>query len=276
MEDNLLTPIAKGLRYLEYRGWTELIDPRWTIDVKEELEKSGLEFTEDEILEICQLCLSPHPDWNTKERLTIIDWPTLQEQIFNAIRFDGFTKHTLELIDNYTSDILNGRTNFTQFNLQEHAGICSADSVLIGAYTIACYARTSFSSSYYAAKGERSPTNWEIDEAQEKYVQQWAEAKNLWFPNSKTILSVSFGPMIAQGAEAKVYYKAGETSVIKERTSIYSTLVRAFEAIILHNTLFVGGGKELSFNKFYDTINTNWGFGLLINKNIGRMHILQI
>ena len=44
--------------------------------------------------------------------------------------------------------------------------------------------------------------------------------------------------MIAKGAEAKVYYKAGDTSVIKERTSIYSTLDKALEAIVLHNALF--------------------------------------
>lgn len=44
--------------------------------------------------------------------------------------------------------------------------------------------------------------------------------------------------MIAQGAEAKVYYKPGDTSVIKERCSIYSTLEKALEAIVLHNALF--------------------------------------
>jgi len=44
--------------------------------------------------------------------------------------------------------------------------------------------------------------------------------------------------MIAKGAEAKVYYKSGDTSVIKERTSIYATLGKAMEAIVLHNALF--------------------------------------
>ena len=44
--------------------------------------------------------------------------------------------------------------------------------------------------------------------------------------------------MIAQGAEAKVYYKDGDTSVVKVRTSIYATLSRALESIVLHNTLF--------------------------------------
>ena len=44
--------------------------------------------------------------------------------------------------------------------------------------------------------------------------------------------------MIAQGAEAKVYYSYGNTSVVKERTSIYSTWQKALDAIVLHNYLF--------------------------------------
>ncbi|MCQ2351430.1 MAG: hypothetical protein MJ003_05585 [Paludibacteraceae bacterium] len=42
-------------------------------------------------------------------------------------------------------------------------------------------------------------------EKQEALVQQWAEAKYLWIPNSEQILVKSFGSKIAQGAEAKVY-----------------------------------------------------------------------
>ena len=44
--------------------------------------------------------------------------------------------------------------------------------------------------------------------------------------------------MIAQGAEAKVYYRDGDSSVVKERTSIYSTTQKALDAIVLHNYLF--------------------------------------
>lgn len=36
--------------------------------------------------------------------------------------------------------------------------------------------------------------------------------------------------MIAQGAEAKVYYSDGNTSVVKERTSIYSTWQNTLDA----------------------------------------------
>ena len=67
---------------------------------------------------------------------------------------------------------------------------------------------------------------------------QWAKAANLWEDDSEQILTEEFGPKIAQGAEAKVYYKEGNTSVVKERTSIYSTWQKALDAIVLHNCLF--------------------------------------
>ena len=69
-------------------------------------------------------------------------------------------------------------------------------------------------------------------------VQQWAEAKGCWFPHAEQDIESEYGTMIAEGAEAKVYYKEGDTSVIKIRTSIYATLGRALESIVLHNTLF--------------------------------------
>ena len=162
----------------------------------------------------------------------------LQDQINTSIKHDGFSKHTLKLIDDLTNDILNGRTNLTRFNQQEHAGLCTAGAPLIGAYVVCDYARRSLESGGDAAESQGSPSNWEIDAKQEEVVQQWAKTQGLWFSNPEKLLTSVYGPMIAQGAEAKVYYKAGDTSVVKERTSIYSTLSKAFEAIVLHNALF--------------------------------------
>ena len=159
--------------------------------------------------------------------------------IFDSIREGGFSAHTLQLIDNYTNDILYGRTNLDRFNQSEHAGLCSGGAPLIGAYIVCCYARASFEPSRFSPEcQEAKPSNWEIDAKQEEVLQQWAEAKQLWFPHSEQLLTVHYGPKIAQQAEAKVYYRAGDTSVIKERTSIYATLGKALEAIILHNSLF--------------------------------------
>ena len=239
MQTSNPSAISNGLRYLDDRGWSELIDSRWTAGVREELERSGLGLTEDEIIEICNVAIVPEPDWDTKERLNITDWPTQQDQINTSIKYNAFSEHTLQLIDKYTNEILNGRTNLDRFNLPEHAGLCTAGAPLIGAYIVCNYARTSLEPSRDAPAGQTSsPTNWEIDAKQEELVQQWAEAKKLWFPHAEQLLSSTFGPLIAEGAEAKVYYKDGCTSVVKARASIYATFGRALEAIVLHNTLF--------------------------------------
>ncbi|MBE6259856.1 MAG: hypothetical protein E7107_03365 [Prevotella sp.] len=177
---------------------------------------------------------------------------------------EGFTDITLQEIDNYINEILNGTEDFHRFNLSEHAGLCTAGAPLIGASIIACYATASLTagSNVEGSEGQcksraeissldfcrdavcsRSteqggPANWEIDEKQEQLIEQWAKAANLWEDNSEQFLIEEFGPMIAQGAEAKVYYKEGNTSVVKERTSIYSTWQKALDAIVLHNMLF--------------------------------------
>lgn len=145
----------------------------------------------------------------------------------------------VQSIDKQTNNILNGTTDLSGFNQQEHAGICSAGPSLIGALIVCNHTRESLAASRNAAAGQAAGvSNWEIDEAQEKVVQKWAEEKGIWVPQSEEWLTRHYGPKIAQGAEAKVYYRTGDTSVIKERISIYATLGRALEAIALHNFLF--------------------------------------
>ena len=91
--------------------------------------------------------------------------------IYEAIDADGFKESTLQLIDEYVNDIENGRTNFSRFNEQEHAGLCKAGAPLIGASIIASYARRSLTTGCNAegSKGG-GPFNWEIDEKQEKLI----------------------------------------------------------------------------------------------------------
>lgn len=158
--------------------------------------------------------------------------------IYEAIDADGFKKSTLQLIDDYVNDIENGREDFSRFNLSEHAGLCKGGSHLIGASIIASYATASITAGSDVEGCKGCPANWEIDNHQERLIEQWAKAANLWEDNSEQILTTEFGPMIAQGAEAKVYYSDGNTSVVKERTSIYSTWQKALDAIVLHNWLF--------------------------------------
>ena len=160
------------------------------------------------------------------------------QHIFDMIAHEGFSDITIQAINNYVKDIQNGTEDFYRFNLSEHAGLCTAGAPLIGASIVACYATASLTTSSNAEGCEGSQANWEIDERQEQLIEQWAKSANLWEENSEQFLVEEFGPMIAQGAEAKVYYKDGDTSVIKERCSIYSTTQKALDAIVLHNYLF--------------------------------------
>ena len=144
----------------------------------------------------------------------------------------------IQLIDQQITDIQNGRRNLLQFNQPEHAGVCSAGPLLIGALIVCDLARKSFGTGSDARQSETAIPNWQIDEAQERFIQKWAEAKGVWIPEAEEWLQSKYGPMMAKGAEAKVYGRTGDTHVIKLRTSIYAILSRAIEAIALHNYLF--------------------------------------
>jgi len=164
---------------------------------------------------------------------------SIRPDIYDAIAAEGFSSRVLELIDNYVNEIVYGTASFSRFNLQEHAGLCTAGPVLIGASVVADYARGSFEAGCHAESGQGSfASNLQIDALQEKLIEQWAKASRLWVEDSDVILLENYGPMIAQGAEAKVYYRSGDTSVVKERASIYSTTQKALDAIVLHNYLF--------------------------------------
>lgn len=160
------------------------------------------------------------------------------KDIYLAIKTDGFRQSTLLQIDQLINEIQNGTRDFYRYDSPEHAGFCTAGKVLIGAAIVASYATASITAGRNAEGGKGSPANWEIDEYQETLIEQWAKAAQLWVDNSEQILIDTFGPKIAQGAEAKVYYRDGDTSVIKERASIYSTTQKALDAIVLHNYLF--------------------------------------
>lgn len=176
--------------------------------------------------------------------------------IYATIAASGFSAETLQKIDNLTNDIRYGRKNFIGFTLSEHAGLCKGGAPLIGASIVAGYARRSLTTSGNAESSEgSSPVNWQIDEEQERLIEEWARAKGLWFEHSESIIEKNFGPMIAQGAEAKVYYREGDPSVAKERTSIYSTTNKALEAIALHNYLFPETAmKVIGFTRDNDSL----------------------
>ena len=69
------------------------------------------------------------------------------KEIYNAISSEGFSEQTIEIIDNYIKQIVNGKTDLNQFNQKEHAGLCCTGEAFIGAYLVCNYAQSSLTAS---------------------------------------------------------------------------------------------------------------------------------
>ena len=80
---------------------------------------------------------------------------------------------------------------------------------------IAGYARGNLAANGDAKCYQDNPSKWKIDESQEKLIEQWAKAARLWMEKSDEILTSALDPMMAQRADAKVYYRESDTSVAK-------------------------------------------------------------
>lgn len=80
-------------------------------------------------------------------------------ELIDSIKFNGFTEHTLQLINNLVNDIYNGNINVDRFDTSEHAGFCSAGKVLIGAEIIASYTRAGLRASGNAGESQTTLSN---------------------------------------------------------------------------------------------------------------------
>ena len=69
------------------------------------------------------------------------------EELFEAIKHDGFSDNSIDKINNYITDIQNGTKDFPRFNISEHGGLCKGDSPLIRTSIVACYATASLRAS---------------------------------------------------------------------------------------------------------------------------------
>ena len=79
------------------------------------------------------------------------------EHIYSIIAKEGFDNTTLQVINNYVTNIQNRTEDFSRFNLSEHAGLCKGGASLIGASIVARYATASITASGNAKGGEGCP-----------------------------------------------------------------------------------------------------------------------
>jgi len=160
------------------------------------------------------------------------------EDIFIAIKSGGFSNETVAIIDNYINNIQNDTDTFERFTRREQDGLRAGGRTLIWSSVIASYAARSIESSGNASGCTQFSLNIEIDALQEKLIEEYSRIKDVWVEPDDSLIRQSFGSKIAEGAEARVYYSSGESVVVKERASIYSTFQKALDSIVLHNSLF--------------------------------------
>lgn len=56
--------IRQAHQWLDEEGWSELIDPRWTLEVYHELQTSKLDLTDADIRETLNIVIYDKPDYN--------------------------------------------------------------------------------------------------------------------------------------------------------------------------------------------------------------------
>ncbi|MGN1247779.1 MAG: hypothetical protein ACI4UO_04235, partial [Paludibacteraceae bacterium] len=65
--------ICVALHYLEDRGWTEQIDPRWAPQLLEEFRRSGLGWTDDKIVEVVNEVVTGEAEWDSKDSIEMTE-----------------------------------------------------------------------------------------------------------------------------------------------------------------------------------------------------------
>ena len=68
----------KAIIWLDDKGWSELIDERWTLEVYWRLQNSGLGLTDAEIREALDVVIYHKPDYNPANNERLIDRMTDQ------------------------------------------------------------------------------------------------------------------------------------------------------------------------------------------------------
>lgn len=91
--------VSQALQWLEDEGWSDLIDSRWTLEVYDELQKSGLGLTDEDIRKTLDIVIFDKPDYNPannkRHKTKSETHPNIRKIVFwdidmNTINYKGF------------------------------------------------------------------------------------------------------------------------------------------------------------------------------------------
>lgn len=155
--------------------------------------------------------------------------------INNAAQSSKWTTASLVILDNLIKDIENGKITYQRFPKEASRGMYQGGTANAAASILLRGSQSSGRNASLSVS-ERYERNKKQQPIQERIIESWAKAKDIWHDNLDTIVNKQ---KLAEGGEAKVFYNDGDTNVIKIlSTEYFITPQFALDRITLHNTLF--------------------------------------
>lgn len=168
---------------------------------------------------------------NTNEIMSNSDF---WESINNIIR-NGFTDADLLTLNTYAEHFIGRKLIYKRFSPQEQYGcsIGGVTNVIASLLAGADVATDKLDAPIGSVKRE-----FQYAEAQANVIEQWAKAAHCWIDKADAKFSALFGPQIAEGGEAKIFYKNGNTVIKSIGLDYYIQPILALDRVSLHNTYF--------------------------------------
>lgn len=157
------------------------------------------------------------------------------DTIRSVIESGKWTSESLTVLDNLIKDIENGKVTYKRFPQEASGGMYKGGTANATA-SILLSSNESSSRNASLSVSERYERDKRQQPIQERIIESWAKAKDIWHDNLDTIEGKE---LFAEGGEAKVFANDGDTNVIKIlSTEYFITPQFALDRITLHNTLF--------------------------------------
>lgn len=180
-------------------------------------------------------------------------------QTVNHIIYSGFTPEGLQILEHYAELFFNGRLVYKRFSPKEQHGCAVGGTTNVIASILA---GADVKTDTLTAPIGSFKRECQLAEAQASTIEQWAKSKGCWIDNVEAFFTQKYGSIIAEGGEAKVFYKNG-VSVIKAIGLDYYILpLLALDRITLHNTFF----PETRLNVLGFGRNSNAEFKILVDQ----------
>lgn len=152
----------------------------------------------------------------------------------DGIIADGFTPEGLQKLEWYAEQFISGKLVYKRFSPFEQHGCATGG---INHVIASLLAGADIATSSLAPGLGEYQRECQCAATQAQRIEQWAKTAGCWVDDVDTRLPALLGEQIAEGGEARVYYK-GNTLIKAIGLDYYILPILALDRISLHNTYF--------------------------------------